>query len=73
MTRLVLIACLVFVSTRPAQAYVDPGTASIVLQGIVGAIAAGGIFFRHKIAQFLKLFGNRVKPQSKAPIERNER
>lgn len=28
-------------TTQPAYAYLDPGTASILLQGIIGGIAAG--------------------------------
>lgn len=40
---------LVF-TTSTAHAYLDPGTASLVLQGIVGAIGAGivtmGIYWR---------------------------
>ncbi|BDW89404.1 MULTISPECIES: hypothetical protein [Thalassospira] len=36
-------------SSVPAKAYVDPGTASIALQALVGGIAAFGLFFRSKI------------------------
>ena len=74
MIRLVfLTACLAFITAKPAHAYVDPGTASILLQGVIGAVAAGGIFFRHKIAQLMKLFARRQKPSSEAPVERNDR
>lgn len=46
--------------TAPAHAYVDPGTASIVLQSIIGAIAAGSLFFRtHLAAAWYKLFPGR--------------
>lgn len=45
------------VFTVPAHAYIDPGTASIVLQGIVGGIAAAGLFFRtHIMGFYYKLF-----------------
>lgn len=30
-----------------AHAYLDPGTGSILLQGLVAAVAGGMIFFRH--------------------------
>ncbi len=46
--------------TAPAHAYIDPGTASIVLQSIIGAIAAGSLFFRtHLAAVWYKLFPGR--------------
>ena len=40
----------------PAYAYIDPGTATIALQAVIGAIAVAGIFFREKLFQFLALF-----------------
>jgi hypothetical protein len=33
-------------STTPAYAYVDPGSASLVITAILGAIAAAGYTFR---------------------------
>ncbi|MBB5519490.1 hypothetical protein [Amphiplicatus metriothermophilus] len=33
-------------STSPAYAYLDPGTGSLILQGIIGAVAGGLYFFR---------------------------
>jgi hypothetical protein len=42
---------------RPAYAYLDPGTGSIILQGLLAGIAAGaavaGMYWRH----FLSLIG----------------
>ncbi len=47
--------------TAPAHAYIDPGTASIVLQSIIGAIAAGSLFFRtHLLAAWYKVFPSRT-------------
>lgn len=40
----------------PAYAYIDPGTATIALQAVIGAIAVAGIFFRDKVQRFLALF-----------------
>lgn len=47
----------------PAYAYIDPGTATIALQAVIGAIAVAGIFFREKLFQFLALF--RKQPKTK--------
>jgi hypothetical protein len=53
------LACLVVLfNTAPAHAYLDPGTASLILQGIVGAIGAalvaGGIYWRKFTGLFTK-------------------
>ena len=40
----ILFLCIIFYNTD-AYAYIDPGTGGIVLQVIIGAIAAIGIFF----------------------------
>lgn len=45
-------------STESAYAYLDPGTGSILLQGLIGAIAAGLAFFKfywHKLKIILGL------------------
>jgi hypothetical protein len=47
---------LLIVMSGPAHAYLDPGTASIMLQAVVGAIAAAGLFFRNHIYRFFSLF-----------------
>ncbi|MGH6914295.1 MAG: hypothetical protein ACREH3_11390 [Geminicoccales bacterium] len=54
-----LFTCLAVVfKTDPANAYLDPGTASLVLQGIVGAVGAGivasGIYWRKFTSLFRK-------------------
>jgi hypothetical protein len=47
MNRIVLalaaVPAMVVMSTQSAYAYLDPGTASMVLQGLIGGIA-GGLF-----------------------------
>ncbi len=47
----ILAATLLFI--RPAYAYIDPGTASIVLQGIIGGIATLGIVFRSHLSRLI--------------------
>ena len=51
----VLAALGVVFSTSNAYAYLDPGTASMVLQGIIGGIAAAiaaGTFYWQRVKQF---------------------
>ncbi len=47
----ILVATLFFI--RPAYAYIDPGTASIILQGIIGGIATVGIVFRSHLRRLI--------------------
>lgn len=54
--RLVLLSfsCLV-IATGPAHAYLDPGTGSILLQGLIAAVAGGLVAARlywSKVKQF---------------------
>jgi hypothetical protein len=43
----------------PVHAYIDPGTGSALIQGVIAAVAAIGITARlywHRIAEFLRRF-----------------
>lgn len=54
----------VFVYVPSAQAYIDPGSGSMILQAIVASIAAGFAFigvFWQRIKS--KLFGNKSKTE----------
>lgn len=48
-----IYAALACVVSTPAYAYLDPGTGSMILQGIIGAIAIG--------AAYISMFWHRVK------------
>ena len=56
---------LSLISATDAFAYLDPGTGSIILQAILGAIAAGFsycAFYWNKVKNFLKkIFGKKEK------------
>ncbi|MCY4012706.1 MAG: hypothetical protein OXG82_08335 [Gammaproteobacteria bacterium] len=57
-----LVAFVVVVVTcRPAHAYVDPGTLSIVLQGTVAGIAALALYFRARVTKLFSIFRRRSK------------
>jgi hypothetical protein len=48
-------------SSAPAYAYLDPGTGSIIIQGLIGAIAAGSItakLYWHQIKHKIDSFRN---------------
>ncbi len=63
-------AAIVIVATRPAYAYLDPGTGSILLQGLVAAVAGGIVAARlywSKVKGFLS-FGAKKDEGSKRQI-----
>ncbi len=68
---LVFLSAMFFaVATSPAHAYLDPGTASMILQGLIGGIAAGATviaLYYQKIKSFFRKLRGRpddVRTQS---------
>lgn len=56
--RLAISACFVLIlSTPPAFAYIDPGTGSLIIQGLIGALAAGAFYSRALISKIRSFFG----------------
>lgn len=50
-----------FLTISSAHAYLDPGTGSIILQGIIGALAAIAVALKLYWHKFLKILGIRKK------------
>lgn len=64
------LAIVLLVLSSPAYAYLDPGAGSMILQGLIAALAAGAAVFSlgyHRIkTKILGLFGKReddISPQ----------
>ena len=53
---LLAAANLLFVSS-PAYAYLDPGTGSMLLQGLIAAVAGGLVAIRHYWTRIQSLLG----------------
>jgi hypothetical protein len=51
----VVVTVFTVISTRPAYAYLDPGSASLIIQGIIGTIAAAGFVFRSYLYKFMAM------------------
>lgn len=51
---------------QPAHAYLDPGTGSIVLQSLIGAVAAGLVLGRSYLYQVKGWLGLRPKQDENA-------
>ena len=75
MTRLHLIAsvtALLIIAIEPAYAYLDPGTGSMLLQGLIASIAGGLMIIKlywYKIKTFLFRRGHKTTPRSDSPVE----
>ena len=56
--------CIFF--TKPAYAYIDPGTVSIVVQAVVAGVAGAAATFRYWISWVKNLFNfSKPKPEPK--------
>jgi len=68
--RAALAAILALLASQPAQAYIDPGTGSLILQGLVaffvGAAFTLKTFFREKIRPVIDWLLRRPKPPADA-------
>tara|TARA_B100001142_G_C13793701_1_gene445896 strand:- start:267 stop:497 length:231 start_codon:yes stop_codon:yes gene_type:complete len=50
-----------FLTVSSAHAYLDPGTGSIILQGLIAALAAGAVFVKIYWYKLLALLGIKKK------------
>lgn len=57
MRHLTLVLALVLGICSPAYAYLDPGTGSIILQGLIAGIAVAGVTIKAYWYKLLSLFG----------------
>ena len=58
---------ILFISS--AQAYIDPGTFSIVLQAIIGAVAAAGVAIKIYWYKFKSFFKKKDKDKDKDKLD----
>ena len=70
-TRNLVVGCVILLCGMPAHAYIDPGTGSALIQGVIAAVAAIGITARlywHRIAEFIRRFRkkNDKKPDGRS-------
>lgn len=67
--KLGLLALCLAMLTQPAYAYLDPGTGSLLLQGIIGGIAASitvlSLYYNRVKAAFARLFKKREEGTSR--------
>lgn len=71
-TFLILLTCLLMMSPGVAYAYLDPGTGSMILQGILGglaAIAVAGKIYWKRLKDFFGFKGEETKRICKSKTE----
>jgi hypothetical protein len=61
MSRLIVVTLLVLFASRPAHAYLDPGTGSILVQGLVAALAVASAAVAAFWTRLKQLFSGRGK------------
>jgi len=65
-----ILLVIIIITARPAYAYIDPGTGSLIIQSILAAIAGSIIavkFYWYKIVAFLKSKRSDTKDQDNDP------
>ena len=60
-----LAVSIAIATAQPAYAYLDPGTGSIILQSLIGAVAAGLVIGRHYLHRIKSWLGLVAQPTSK--------
>ncbi len=68
--RLIYLLITLLFSTESAYAYLDPGTGSMLLQGLIAAIAAGLVVIKlywHKVKAFLFRRGQKGNSPADSP------
>lgn len=62
MMRAIITASLLCLVSTPAYAYLDPGTGSIILQGLIATIAVMGLTIKTYWHKILSFFGKDTGP-----------
>jgi hypothetical protein len=62
MSKLVAVALLLLLSSAPAYAYLDPGTGSMLVQGLVAGLAVASAAVAAFWTRIRQLFSGRRKP-----------
>ena len=58
-----------FLTVSSAHAYLDPGTGSVIIQGLIAALAVGAVFIKIYWYKLLTLLG--IKKKSDIDNEKN--
>jgi hypothetical protein len=62
MSKLIVVVILLALLSSPAYAYLDPGTGSMLVQGVVAGLAVAGAAVATFWTRIRQLFSSRRKP-----------
>ena len=62
-----VLAVLLLISEQPAQAYIDPGSGSLIYQTALTLLLGAGFFFRRTLASIGRLFRGRSADTAPGP------
>ena len=65
-----LAICVVLLQTNSAWAYLDPGTGSMILQGIIGGVVAGWAAIQFNLLKIKTFFSSKAKTEK---VERTDK
>ena len=69
MTRLWAFIAILLMFTEPAHAYLDPGTGSIILQGLIAAVAGAMVTARLYWGRIKSIFSRKTEKNDPEPVE----
>ena len=67
------IVLLLLISERPAHAYIDPGSGSLIYQTLLTLLLGAGFLFRRTFASIGRLFGRRGGDHGATASDRDSR
>jgi hypothetical protein len=67
MSRPIVVALLLVLLSSPAYAYLDPGTGSMLVQGLVAGLAVASAALATFWTRIRRLFSGRTKPADPEP------
>ncbi len=66
------VVFLILALTTPALAYIDPVTGNLIVQGLIAALAACGLFYRRIRQRVRDAFGGKDAPSEEESEESTE-
>ena len=66
----IALVLILLLAERPAHAYIDPGTGSLIYQTAIGLLLGFGFMFRRVAAGVIRLFKGREPAGHDAPVDR---
>ena len=70
--RMAMLVVLVVCSVQPAYAYLDPGTGSLILQGLIAAVAGAMVYAGMYWRRIKSFFSPKSRAEAETPPESDQ-